>query len=217
MDKGFGEFDYWGRFASSYDEGADYVVGGDLRRDVARILAGERDLGGLLEWGCGTGYFTAQVLSAARCVTATDISEEMLAMARRRLAGQWNVTFRRADCEKSPFPPTAFDTVLMANVMNTVSDPRRVLRESHRCLRYNGLIIVIVYTDWGMGIFERLQVALRYLRRFGLPPPWGLRNYSPDELGEMVSKAGFSDVSLTVVGDGPRAVYLKAKKLVEVR
>ncbi|MCX7634748.1 MAG: class I SAM-dependent methyltransferase [Syntrophales bacterium] len=207
---------YWGRHAAVYDEGVDYVVGRGLRTAIVRKLSREKDLGHLLECGCGTGFFTKAVAPRAVSVTATDISSAMLAVAKNRLSCFGNIAFSRVDGERQPFPATSFDTVLIANVVNTVKDPARVLREAHRVLRYGGWIIVVTYTSQGMTAPALVELSLRYLERFGPPPPWGLKNYHPDELRQLVEQVGFTVRHLCVLGEGPRAIYLKARKLVKI-
>lgn len=53
--------------------------------------------GDVLELGCGTGFWTALLAPRVRSLTAFDASSEMLALARRRLAGHPNVEFQRTD------------------------------------------------------------------------------------------------------------------------
>ena len=89
--------EYYGRRASEYeaiyhrDDPASSAELRQLGSAMCRVLAG-RDV---LEIACGTGYWTAQVASAAHTVTATDISPEMLAIAEgKSLRG--TVRFARA-------------------------------------------------------------------------------------------------------------------------
>lgn len=207
---------YWDRRAASYDEGVDYVVGRKLRAAIARRLSREKDLGCLLECGCGTGFYTKAAARRATSVMALDISPNMLARAKVRLEAFPHVSFYLADGERQPFPSFSFDTVLMANLLNTVREPEKILREAHRLLRYDGLLIVVTYTSYGMKADDLLSLALRYLERFGPPPPWGLKNFQPEELAKLVNKTGFAVNRLSVLGEGPRAVYLRARKAVTV-
>jgi 2-polyprenyl-3-methyl-5-hydroxy-6-metoxy-1,4-benzoquinol methylase len=106
---------YWSRYARTYDESAEYVVGKTLRQAIIKKLLEERDLGEVIEFGCGTGYFTKAVAKNAKRVVATDLSEEMLEMAKQQLKEFLNVTIEKADCEERSFPLESFDTVFMAN------------------------------------------------------------------------------------------------------
>lgn len=207
-----GKKSYWSQYATVYDEGVDYVVGQSLRLALASRLARERQLGEVLECGCGTGFYTRVIAGHAKQVTATDISPEMLEIACHNLASFLNVSYCKVPAEETPFAPRAFDTVLLANILNTVPDPLKVLRECFRVLKYDGLLIVIVYTDYGMEAEEKTGLGLRYFQKFGFPPSWGLQNYSPGELRGLVRQAGFLVKSIQVLGKSPKALYLKAVK-----
>ena len=174
---------YWSTYATVYDDGVDYVVGRALRMAVAEKLSHERNRGEVLECGCGTGFYTRVIAAHAQRVTATDVADEMLGVASHELASCKNVFFQKIEAEKISFPSKTFDTVLQANLVNTVKDPLKVLREGYRVLKSGGLLIVIVYTDYGMDGVEKSDLSLRYFQKFGMPPSWGLRNFSPEEFG----------------------------------
>ena len=207
--------DYWTPYAHTYDEGVDYVLGRALRETIAKRLSRERHLGGVLECGCGTGFYSKEIIRHADKVTATDISTSMLALARQRLEAFENIYFHAVDAEKLPFSSGVFDTVLLANLLNTVKSPLSVLKESYRVLKYDGLVIVITYTDFGMEGLEKTNLALRYFQKFGFPPLWGLRNFDPKELKDLVTEAGFEARSAALLGDHSKALYLKAFKRIK--
>lgn len=165
-----------------------------------------------MECGCGTGYYTRAIAKNARHVVAADLSEEMLDAARQRLKGFGNISLRKADCEDMPFPEEGFDTVLMANVLHVLENPFKALCEAWRVLRNGGRLLIVSYTDYGLPWFEKVRLGLRYFERFGFPPPPGLRNYSPDELGALVEGAGFAVEENLIIGDMPKALFLKGRK-----
>jgi ubiquinone/menaquinone biosynthesis C-methylase UbiE len=203
---------YWSRFARSYDEYADYVVGKSLRQALKERFCQEHDLGDVIEFGCGTGFFTKAIVPKAHHVFATDLSDEMLKVASDELKDFSTVTILKADCEGSPFPSEIFDTAFMANVLMTVENPSKALRECHRLLKKRGVLIVNCYTDYGLHWFEKMAVGMRYFEKFGFPPSRGLKNYSPGELKYLVEKEGFITENLELLGDRPKALYLKARK-----
>jgi ABC-2 type transport system ATP-binding protein len=205
---------YWGRYACTYDDDTDYVVGRPLRRSICQRLAGEKDLGVTLECGCGTGFYTRVISGQATRIVATDLSGEMLGAAKMRLVDMTNVSFMQMDCESHVFPPTSFDTVLMANILNTLSQPLRALREAYRVLKYDGFLIAVTYTDYGVDAFERIEIGKRFFEKFGLPPSGGLINYSPQQMTDLIKKAGFEIGSMDVLGDKAKALYVRAAKTV---
>jgi len=202
---------YWSRYSRSYDEDAAYVVGKTLRAAIAEKLLGERGLGDVVEFGCGTGYFTNVLSKQAKHIVATDLSDEMLDAARMRLKDLHNVTVQKDDCERPSFPSLRFDTVFMANVIHTIENPSAALTESHRILKEGGLLLIVSYTDYGTYWFEQMELGLRYLQKFGMPPRY-YRNYSPDGLAHLVEDAGFSVEDIQLLRNRARALYLKARK-----
>ena len=203
---------YWSKYAAMYDDYAEYVMGKSLRLLLIKKLSGERDLREVVEFGCGTGYYTKAIARNALRVLATDLSDEMLDMARVNLKEFPNVTIEKADCEGAAYPPERFDAVIMANVLHIIEDPRKALRESFRILKKRGLIIVISYTDYGMNWYDKMQLGIRYFLTFGMPPPWGLRSFSPEALQSIVEGIGFNIEELQLIGEQPGAIYLKGRK-----
>jgi len=59
------------------------------------------------EVACGTGYWTEILAHSAASVFATDINEEVLAIARSKRMGQ-RVTFQREDAYALPLPSQRF-------------------------------------------------------------------------------------------------------------
>ena len=63
----------------------------------------------VLEVACGTGYWTAVLAQVARSVLATDVCEDMLAIAGKRLAGINSVRFQVADAYSLDGVPSGFN------------------------------------------------------------------------------------------------------------
>jgi ABC-2 type transport system ATP-binding protein len=204
--------EYWSRFASTFDEDQTYVAGSDVQQAIIDRLSEERDLGELIEFGCGAGLFTKALAANADHVTATDLSDEMLAAARTQLASLPNVTLQKADCEQTAFPDKNFGSVFMANLIHVVENPSRVLRESYRILDEGGLLLVVTYTSFEMKLLDKIGMAIRFIRRFGKPLGHFRGNLSPDELRSLAENAGFQVETVQIVGDRNKALYLKAKK-----
>ncbi len=203
---------YWGRFAGFYDRGTDFVVGRDLRETLADQLRREEPLGEVLECGCGCGYFTRVLAERASRVLATDLSEEMLEAAMIRLGEYRNVQLRQADCTHLPLPAERFDTVVIANVLHTISSPLAALREAGRVARENGRILVLTYTDFGMPPWDVFWMALRYFRVFGPPPRVGLTCFTPSQLRSLLEEADLAVLEIRIVGSRTRALYGRAVK-----
>jgi ABC-2 type transport system ATP-binding protein len=135
--------EYWSRFASTFDEDQTYVAGSAVQQSIIDRLSGQRDLGELIEFGCGAGFFTKALAANADHVTATDLSDEMLAAARTQLATLPNVTLEKVDCGQTAFPDKKFGSVFMANLIHVVENPSMVLRESYRILDDGDLLLIV--------------------------------------------------------------------------
>lgn len=89
--------EYYARRAGEYEK---IYHKPERQEDLARLRA---DLPPLfcgldvLEIACGTGYWTSLIAKQARTVLATDVGEEVLAIARAKAEMPGTVTFARAD------------------------------------------------------------------------------------------------------------------------
>jgi ABC-2 type transport system ATP-binding protein len=113
----------WDDHAEVYDTQIDTVIGRESREAVYNYLLGLRDLGRVVEFGCGPGFFTRAIAKNASHVLATDISREMLVRSDINLTGVENVGFEKVNCEHTPFPDNSFDTVFTANVVQVLEHP----------------------------------------------------------------------------------------------
>ena len=66
---------YWGKFALTYDNDQEYIAGKAILQAITTKLHEERDLGEVIEFGCGAGYFTKVIAGKARHVIATGLSD----------------------------------------------------------------------------------------------------------------------------------------------
>lgn len=154
-------------------------------RSLVSLLPADWTVGDL---GCGGGEMAAILAPWVREVVAVDGSEEMLALARERLAGLANVSVRRADLEALPLVEDTLDAAVLSLVLPYVPDPLAVLREAARVLRPGGSLLLIdllphervelqqelghVWLGFGEAQVTRLlaQVGLLDVRFRAIPP-----------------------------------------------
>jgi ABC-2 type transport system ATP-binding protein len=203
--------DYWGRFSGTYDDALESMIGKEVRKNLARILSGEHDLGSVVEFGCGTGYFTRAIAENARHVTATDLSKRMIEAARSNLRGLDNVAFQVQDSESASMPSDEYDAALMANMLHTLDDPVKALKECYRVLKPGGTLLIINYTEEGMSRVERTLLFFRFALKFGFPPRknWPLTS---EKLRSFLAQAGFRIERIDLIKGRLNAFYIKAKK-----
>lgn len=131
------------RWAGVYDAVFGSVSMLARRRTVALVnhLPG-RDV---LEVGVGTGLALPHYASGKR-VTGIDLSAEMLAHARKRVA-RLNlaniVALAEMDAEAMAFPDHSFDIVVAMFVASVAPQPRRLFAEMRRVVRTGGNILFI--------------------------------------------------------------------------
>jgi ubiquinone/menaquinone biosynthesis C-methylase UbiE len=204
--------EYWGKFANDYDDGVDYIVGKDIQQEIIKRLSEEHNLGDVVEFGCGTGYFTKVIAKNAKDVIATDLSDEMLEVTRTQLKEFKNITIQKADCENVSFPSGKFDTIFMANVIHFIKNPPKALRESYRILKDKGLLLLVDYTGYSMKRFEKMKLGIRFIKKCGIPPRYFQTNLSPEELCSLAEVAGFKIEKIQLIGVKTKALYLKGRK-----
>jgi phosphatidylethanolamine/phosphatidyl-N-methylethanolamine N-methyltransferase len=125
--------------------------------------------GNVLEVGVGTGIALGRYRPHL-AVTGIDISPEMLAIARRRVAEERLDHVERLaemDAGRLEFPDGAFDTVAVMFTITVVPHPDRVMAEVERVLKPGGEAVVVSHfaseTGWRRAIEDRLTPVTRKL------------------------------------------------------
>ena len=139
---------------------------------VREIAAGRRDLR-MIDCGCGTGYNLKTLLQPYGRAFAFDMTPD--ALQRARASGGSLV---RADMEHIPFRSDSFDLVTSFNVVHSVADDHKALREMSRVLKPGGYVVMNVtalnllrgeHSDvWGEQRRYTLQSGARLVEDAGL-------------------------------------------------
>lgn len=138
---------YWDLRARDYDayqqrperRDLDREVWGRIWRDALPPAAAD-----VLDLGTGSGHVAMLLAEMGHRVTATDLSEEMLAQARRhaqRLAIP--PRFVVGDAVVPGFPAASFDAITNRYLMWTLRDPKEALASWRRLLRPGGVLAVV--------------------------------------------------------------------------
>ncbi len=179
--------------------------------EVAAVSAGQR----VLDIACGTGepaLPAAEVVGPEGYVLGTDISAEMLAVAREKATaeGLENVEFRQVDAEELEAEPDSFDAALCRWGIMFMPNPTRCLRRVHSALKPGGRIALSV---WGKP--ERnpwIALPVMVLRKYvDMPTPQpgepGVFAFADsDRLASTLREAGFRDVEVEET-ELPMAVF----------
>jgi ubiquinone/menaquinone biosynthesis C-methylase UbiE len=112
--------------------------------DALRADLFGRARGDVLEIGVGTGATFAHYPPDLTSLTALDISEGMLALARPKAARlPYPVTLQVADFQILQFSDTSFDTVTSSLALCGIPDPGRLFAEIRRVLRPGGRLLAL--------------------------------------------------------------------------
>ena len=144
----------------------------------------------LLEIGCGTGSTALLHAPHVKHIRATDISENMLAIAREKADTERirNVTFECASVDELEVANDSVDMVLALSVLHLLPNRAEVLKRIHRMLKPGGhLVTSTVCLKDGYGV---LRYVIRPLQWIGKAPYVDF--ISAEELEAEMSAAGFT-------------------------
>lgn len=180
---------FWDRVARKYAArpvGDPEAYHATLERTKAHLKADQR----VLEVGCGTGTTALILAPATGHLTATDVSGEMIAIAREKLSAgdPGNVAFEQAELTPSGLPAGPFDAVLAFNLLHLVEDLPAALLALRGRLVPGGLLIskTVCLGGWRALLLWPLIAAMRL---FGKAPHVAF--LKPAEMDRMVAGAGF--------------------------
>jgi SAM-dependent methyltransferase len=126
------------RIAPTYNR--RFAGGGHLGIAAAlRGLAQEVGARQILEVGCGTGYWLAELASFAG-VHGLDLSSGMLAQAQQRQA---SFCLCQGRASRLPYADATFDLVYCVNAIHHFDAPEGFVYEAHRLLRPGGALAVV--------------------------------------------------------------------------
>jgi ubiquinone/menaquinone biosynthesis C-methylase UbiE len=131
----------YNQWAHQYDTNQNRTR--DLEAVSLRETLAQRDLGDVLEIGCGTGKNTEWLVTKADSILSVDLSEEMLAKAREKIQDA-KVDFVQADITE-PWGFTAgkvFDTVVFSLVLEHIEDLEMIFEKLRTVVR-NGALVYI--------------------------------------------------------------------------
>jgi SAM-dependent methyltransferase len=129
-----------------------------LKRTLRRALRGVRSGGLLLDAPCGTGILTDFLEDSGYRVAGTDLSASMLSVARPRSR---TIGVVRADIDRLPYRPSAFDAVVCVRFMMLLPAERRPMVLRALAALTDGPLIVTVCHPYTLKTLTRaLRVAL---------------------------------------------------------
>lgn len=135
----------WNGAAMSYEQQPGHGLLSEAEREAwLAFLEGLLPLppADVLDIGTGAGFLAHRAHELGHRVTAIDLADEMLDVA-RGLGGTAGPRFLHDDAIEPDFAPASFDVVMSRHVLWNLHDPKRALRNWHGILRAGGTLVVI--------------------------------------------------------------------------
>ncbi|MFE3034304.1 class I SAM-dependent methyltransferase [Streptomyces canus] len=167
------------------------------------LLSGFAELvgdGQVADLGCGPGRITAHLASLGLSVFGLDLSESMLAIARRENPG---LRFEQGSMLELDLPDGALAGAVSwySSIHTPVDELPRLFAEFHRVLAPGGHLLVA---------FQAGDKDRHHDRPWGRPVALTFRRRRPEQITGLLGAAGFSLVSQTVREPGPEEVSQQA-------
>ncbi len=205
----------WDKQAAGYDgrtlQMFEEAYAQSIDRTRAALAPGDR----VLEIGCGTGIIALGVAPEVMSVTGTDISPEMIAVARKKAETQGadNVIFHVADGYDLPFEDASFDAVLIFNTLHVVKEPETLLSEARRLLKPGGPLITATdcYAEPVPLRIKLMLIAQTLLKWVGVIA--FMRNYRRSELRRLIERQGFTIEEMAMLHPAPVNLFVLARKM----
>lgn len=157
-----------------------------------------------LEIGCGTGRVTRHlrnIIPPASKLVASDISEDMLTVAKEKLKGL-DIDWQIIDAQQLPFDNNSIDLVVCSFGYMFVPDKLKAFAEVYRVLRPGGMLI---FSTWDKLELNEASFAYRKIvKKFlgdSLPDSYNLPFSMNDQaaIKRILQDTGFSKIEIESV------------------
>ena len=160
----------------------------------------------VLECAGGTGSISIAVSAKAKHVLCTDVSENMLDVARRKTKRKniENLQFATCDIYNIDYPNNGFDVVIASQVLHLLNHPKKAANELKRVARK--LVVVPVCLTENLGFVSRTKLGL--WRLLGFSPR---HSFDAEGYHDFLCGIGLAPTDFTVIdGKMPMAVAVYA-------
>ena len=137
-------------------------------KELFERLAGSE--GNLLEIGCGIGVDSIQLARCGFRVTAIDLTQSAIEIAKRHGAYRLvDIDFQTGNAEALAFANNSFDAVYSFGVLHHTPDMPKAITEVHRVLKLGGTAYLMIYhrqsiVDWVHRLFHLPYESPRNLK-----------------------------------------------------
>lgn len=148
--------------------------------------------GKILDVGCGYGFFLESLKKRNWQIYGVEISKKAVSFAQKNLGRN----ILEKSFKEAKFPSNFFDVVTFWYVLEHLKNPLEDLKEAHRVLKRDGLIIVRVPNESTR--FDKIFYHLgKWAYKFFLMnPPRHLNDFRPKTLFKFLEKSGFLEIKI---------------------
>ena len=163
----------------------------------AAVAPGER----IVDVGCGCGSTTLELVQRGALVFGIDVSEPMLALAKRRASGLKGVGFRRADAATQPFTPD-HELVFSRFGVMFFEDPVAAFRNLRSGITPGGRLCFVCWQTASENAWMSTagQAVACFLPKPASPPdpraPGPFAFADRGYLGSVLKQAGFTSIEI---------------------
>ncbi len=174
-------------FVQSYHKLRDKLEQNKLFEKVKRIENETGKRAKIIDVGCGTGDFLAQMKSKGWQCQGIEISGLMSRYAKQK----YRLHIFNGELEEANLLQSSVDVITFWHSFEHLHDPIKVLRESYRILKQNGLIIILVpnIKSFEFMILKEKWPHLDVLRH--------LYHWSAKTLSSLLKKTEFKEIRLS--------------------
>lgn len=162
----------------------------------------------VLEVAAGTGAISLAVADKAASVLCTDISEQMLAVARKKAAkrGVKNIEFDRMNIFDTGRPDNSFDAVIAGQVLHLINEPEKAAAELRRVSKQT----VILPMSLTKNLRGSAKLSVGVYRLFGFSPK---AEFDAEGYAAFLPQIGFENCEIIhIPGKIPMAVAIWRKR-----
>ncbi len=175
----------------------------------------------VLDMACGTGDVSIALRRKGLDVVGADISENMLALARKKAPG---IDFRYGDASELPFADGSFDAVTIAFGIRNFDKRAQCIRELHRVLKDGGMLAIAefsiprnrlwrgIYTLYFKNILPAIgRLVSKQAYAYSYLPESSFDFPAPEKFRAELSEGGFRDVTAMSMTGGVSYLYIGRK------
>ena len=175
----------------------------------------------VLDMACGTGDVSIALKRNGLDVVGADISENMLAIARKKAPG---IDFRYGDASELPFADRSFDAVTIAFGIRNFDKRAQCIRELHRVLKDGGMLAIAefsiprnrlwrgIYTLYFKNILPAVgRLVSKQAYAYSYLPESSFDFPAPEKFRAELSDGGFREVTARSMTGGVAYLYIGRK------